>query len=82
LSPPCCTGWGCEKKNPGRPKQKTSTAVLIDPPNFSTIHVTQEKSVVSIYVRDHATITIGGKFHETPMVMVDSNEYPTRLEIR
>lgn len=45
------------------------------------IHVSEEEGKVKIVYYDHVNITIDGDHKQMPFVTIDSDEYPTRLNL-
>lgn len=46
------------------------------------IHLNEEDGDVKIHIKDHANITIKGEPKDNPTLVVDSEEFPTNLEVR
>lgn len=45
------------------------------------IHLNDEDGDVKIHIKDHANITIKGEPKECPTLVVDSEEFPTQLDV-
>jgi 23S rRNA maturation-related 3'-5' exoribonuclease YhaM len=54
--------------------------IIIDTPQGS-VHVYQEENQTKIYYHDHFTMKIRGTHKKTPTIIIDSDEYPTKLII-